>query len=46
MKKSYENPLLEVTAFTVEDVVTVSGEVNPTPLPGGEDGDTTFDDEL
>lgn len=39
MKKFFEEPSVEVIAFAVEDVITVSGgeggTVNPTPIVNG-----------
>ena len=37
MKKFFEEPSVEVIAFAVEDVITVSGggTVNPTPVVNG-----------
>ena len=35
MKKLFEEPIVEVVAFTAEDIITTSGTYTPDPDEGG-----------
>lgn len=35
MKKHFEEPKVEITVFSVEDIVTASGAGEEDPTPGG-----------